>query len=74
MSNLKRIRESQELTQAKLAEKADVSRRMVEYYEQGYHDINKAEALTVYKLATALKCRMEDIIEPQVLLEFKTKK
>ena len=63
MSNLKRIRESKDLTQAKLAENAGVSRRMVEYYEQGYHDINKAEALTVYKLAKALGCRMVDLVE-----------
>lgn len=63
MSNLKRIRESKDLTQAKLADLAKVSRRMVEYYEQGYHDINKAEAFTVYKLAKALKCRMEALLE-----------
>lgn len=63
MSNLKTIRESKGLTQAKLAEIAGVSKRMVEYYEQGYHDINRAEAFTVYKLAKALRCKMEDLVE-----------
>ena len=63
MSNLKDIRESKDLTQGKLAEKAGVSKRMVEYYEQGYHDINRAEARTIFKLARALKCKMEDLIE-----------
>ena len=63
MSNLKRIRESKDLTQAKLAEVAGVNKRMVEHYEQGFHDINKAEAMTVYKLARALRCRMEDLLE-----------
>ena len=47
MSNLKDIREAKDLTQGKLAEKAGVSKRMVEYYEQGYHDINRAEARTI---------------------------
>ena len=69
MSNLKRLRESKGLTQAGLAEKAGVNKRMVEHYEQGFHDINKAEARTVYKLARALKCKMEDVIETQVILE-----
>lgn len=63
MSNLKRIRESKGLTQAGLAEKSGVNKRMVEHYEQGFHDINKAEARTIFKLARALKCKMEDVIE-----------
>lgn len=65
MSNLKDIREAKDLTQGKLAEKAGVSQRMVEYYEQGYHDINRAEARTIYKLAKALKCKMEELIEKE---------
>ena len=36
---------------------------MVQHYEQGFHDINKAEAMTVYKLAKALGCRMEDLLQ-----------
>lgn len=63
MSNLKKIRESKGLTQAKLAELAGVNVRMVQHYEQGFHDINKAEAMTVYKLAKALKCKMEDLLQ-----------
>lgn len=61
--NLKNIREDRVLSQAKLAEASGVSVRMIQYYEQGIKDINKAQAETVYKLARALNCNMEDLIE-----------
>lgn len=63
MSNLKRIREAVGLSQSKLADKSGVSVRMIQHYEQGVKDINKAQAETVYKLANTLNCNMEDIIE-----------
>ncbi len=63
MSNLKRIRESKELSQAKLAEASGVNLRLLQYYEQGYKDINKAQAITVYKLAQALESPIEDLLE-----------
>lgn len=65
MSNLKTIRENRDFSQAKLAEASGVSIRMIQYYEQGFKDINKAQAITVYKLADALDCGMEDLIEPE---------
>lgn len=40
-----------------------VNVRMIQYYEQGVKDINAAGALTVYKLAKALGCAMEELIE-----------
>lgn len=63
MSKLKEIREAKGLSQNKLAEIAGVSNRMIQHYEQGVKDINKAEALTVYKLAKALNCEMENLLE-----------
>ena len=65
MSNLKAIRENRDFSQAKLAEASGVSIRMIQYYEQGFKDINKAQAITVYKLAVSLDCGMEDLIEPE---------
>lgn len=65
MSNLKTIRENRDFSQAKLAEASGVNNRMIQYYEQGFKDINKAQAITVYKLADALDCEMEDLIEPE---------
>ena len=63
MNNLKMIRESRGLTQKKLAELAGVNKRMVEHYEQGFHDINKAEGMTLYKLSKALGCHMEELLQ-----------
>ena len=61
--NLKTIRESKGYTQKKLAELAGVNQRMIEHYEQGFHDINKAEVTTLYKLAQVLDCQIEDLLE-----------
>ena len=63
MSNLKRIREQRGLTQKELAELSGVNLRMIQHYEQGQKDINKAEALKVYTLAKTLKCKVRDILE-----------
>lgn len=63
MTNLKKIREAKSLSQSKLAEASGVNVRMVQYYEQGVKDINSAAALTVYRLAQALNCTVEDLLE-----------
>ena len=63
MTNLKKIREATGLSQAKLAEVSGVNVRMIQYYEQGAKDINAAAALTVYRLAQALDCTVEDLLE-----------
>lgn len=63
MSNLKKIREGSGLSQNKLADKSGVNVRMIQHYEQGTKDINKAQVGTVYKLAKVLKVNIEDIIE-----------
>lgn len=61
-SNLKKIRKSKKLTQKELAELSDTNIRMIQYYEQLTKDINRAEALTIYKIAKALSCNMEDLL------------
>lgn len=63
MSNLKKIREEKNITQIKLAEESGVSIRMIQHYEQGVKDITKAQAITLYKLAKALECKVEDLLE-----------
>ena len=47
MSNLKKIREAVGLSQNKLAILSGVSNRMIQHYEQGVKDINKAQVGTV---------------------------
>ena len=62
MSNLKQIREDKNITQAKLSESSGVSIRMIQHYEQGVKDINKAQAITLHALAQALECKIEDLL------------
>ena len=63
MSNLKKLREEASLSQNKLATLSGVSNRMIQYYEQGVKNINKAQAETLFKLAKTLNCSIEDLIE-----------
>ena len=65
MSKLKEMRDAAGLSQGKLAAASGVNLRMIQHYEQGFKDINKAQAITVYKLASALGCSMEDLIETE---------
>lgn len=62
-SNLARHRKAKGLSRQGLSDLAGVSVRMVSYYENGSKDINKAEALSVLKLAEALECDVRDILE-----------
>lgn len=61
--NLKNIRSQRGYSQSKLAELSGVNLRMIQGYEQGVKDINIAQAITLYKLAQALECNMEDLLE-----------
>lgn len=63
MSNLKRLREAKGLSQSKLAEISGVSLPMIQKYEGGFKDVNKAQAMTLHKLAKALECNVEDLLE-----------
>lgn len=63
---LKEIRENNGLSQSELAVLSNVSKRMIQYYEQGAKDINKASAQTIYYLSQALNCNMEDLINKNV--------
>lgn len=62
MSNLKRIREEKNITQAKLSEISGVNLQMIQKYEMGVKDINKSQGLTLYKLSQALECSIEDLL------------
>jgi len=62
MSNLKRIREEKNITQSKLSEISGVNLQMIQKYEMGIRDINKAQGITLHALAQALECKVEDIL------------
>ena len=63
MKHLKRIRTEAGLSQSKLAQASGVSLRMIQAYEQGTKNINRAEGLSIYHLAQALSCTVEDLLE-----------
>ena len=63
MNKLKQLREAKGWTQASLSANSGVNLRMIQKYERGEKDLNKAEALTVYKLAKALECEVVDLLE-----------
>ena len=62
-TNLKRIRMSYGCTQIELARQSGVSLRSIQMYEQRRKDINKASVETIYSIAKALGCTVEDLIE-----------
>lgn len=62
MSNLQNLREKQNFSQSELSKKSNVNVRMIQYYEQNARDINKAQAITLYKLARVLNCHIEDLL------------
>jgi len=62
-TNLKRIREAAGFSESWLADEAGVPIRLIEMLEQREKEMNKAQVLTVVKLARALGCEVEDLIE-----------
>lgn len=67
MSRLKEIRTKRNYSQSELARISGVSVRMIQNYEQGTKDINKAAAITVYRLARALSITVEQLLDTTVL-------
>ena len=62
-TNLQTLRKSLGLTQAELARRARVSLRAIQQYEERSKDINKAQAISLYRLAGELGCSMERLLE-----------
>ena len=63
MNNLQKIRKLRGLSQNGLVIRSAVSRSLITKYESGERNINKASVDTIYKLAKALNCSIEDIID-----------
>ena len=62
-TNLKRIRNNANMSQSELADYSGVSIRQIQLFEQRQRDINKTSAITVVKLAKALGCETEMLLE-----------
>lgn len=62
-TKLKRIRTAYGCSQKELADLSGVSLRSIQMYEQRNKDINRAQAESLYRMAKALGCQMEDLLE-----------
>lgn len=61
--SLKSIREAKKFSQSSLASKTGVPLKTIQKYESGERDINKAQGITLYRLAKVLDCNIEDLLE-----------
>ena len=66
-ANLKAAREAAGYSQAQLAEKSGINKRTLQYYEQGYRNIDGASLETLVSLSLALNCKITDILENEKL-------
>ena len=69
MRNLRKYRLKKDWSKKELAEHTGVSVNMIVKYENGERDINKAQIETLAKLAQALDCKLQDLLEDEELRE-----
>lgn len=62
-SRLRSLRESMGWSQSELSEASDVDIRSIRIFEGDPKEIDEAPAKTVYRLASALCCSIEDLLE-----------
>lgn len=62
-TNLKRLRNVVGLSQNELSKISGVGIRQIQLFEQRQRNINKAQAMTVFRLAKALGCPVESLLE-----------
>ena len=62
-TSLQKIRKARGFTQQELSKASGVTLRMIQLYEQRQNDIGKAQVSVVIRLARALGCEVEDLIE-----------
>ena len=63
LSKLAQKRKEAKLSQSQLALMVQMPLKSLQSFEIGRRDINKCAAVTVYNLAQALGCKMEDLLE-----------
>lgn len=68
MNKLKKIREDAGLTQQELCEKAGILLTSLKKYETDKRDINNIKVGTVFRIASVLGCKIEDIIDTEKAL------
>ena len=63
MTQLQDKRRASGMSQSELARKAEISVRTLQSLETGARNIDKVAVLTALKLARALDCNIEDILD-----------
>ena len=63
MTKLQERRKAVGITQQQLADASEVNVTMIQKYERGFKDINRAAVISVKAMADALGCAIEDLIE-----------
>lgn len=62
-TRLRRLRSAYGCSQAELSRLSGVSLRSIQMYEQRQKDIDKANAISLFRIARVLGCRIEDLLE-----------
>lgn len=62
-TKLQMLRKNSGYSQSELAERSGVNKRMIQQYEIGAKDINKAAGTTLLALARVMGCEVEDLLE-----------
>jgi hypothetical protein len=68
-TKFKQARINSNLKQHEVAYLSNNTLRMVETFEQGCRDINKANISSVVRLAYAMKCKLQDILEDEEVVK-----
>ena len=67
MTNLETIRKEKKLTRRELALLSDVKEITIRYYESGILDLSKAKLCVLINLAKALKVKVIDIVNKDLI-------
>ena len=67
MSNLETIRKEKKLTRRELALLSGVKEITIRYYESGILDLSKAKLCVLISLAKALKVKVIDIVDKDLI-------
>lgn len=62
-TNLRRIRKFAGLSQRELSVESGVPLRQIQLFEQRQRDINKTQAINLFRLSKILGCKSEDLLE-----------
>ncbi len=61
--NLQDLRKKANISQPELSKLSGVREKTIKDYEQGYRKINQASGEKLFRIASALGCSMEDLLE-----------